>query len=240
MSRHTASFDAYYLPTHASMDDHAALHLGLDWLKQQPGKPLIMLSVASQVRNSRELEDASNWAAVLTPRTRGLPASQAGAALVAWAHEPSLAAVARIRGLESVCAFGLSSDEMTTWIGGHAAQDLTDLGRPAGTVALNPVVTVAMEEMTRTINLNNELTTAEEKAYFVRTLQVLRDGGYDLDVTQLSTWAVAHGWGAEVLPRFRELAEGVRSRRQFRLQDPWGPSADALARWKAIAATGDA
>jgi hypothetical protein len=96
---------------------------------------------------------------------------------------------------------------------------------------LDPVVRVALRELTARVN-TNDLVNQEDVAAAVRTLEVLRDGGNPVDPAVAEAWALTAGWSAFAAARLREFAEKVRVGRRFRLKDSSGPRREDLERWR--------
>lgn len=231
------NYDAYYLPgpmEGLAVDD--GLKLGLRWLIHQPGSPLVVLSAKKVAGNNPLLAAAIKQYRIpvaAPPRMNDL-GWRGGSILAPWANERALLAIdSDLRSVAAVCVIGWSEGQHRTWIDGHRARDLRAPDEvPAAAVMLDPVVELAMQEATNSINHNNALVTYAEKAYVVRTLQELVKGGYRYDTEQLVAWVTANGWYPAEIPRLREYANGVLAGKRFVLKDTWGPGRGAAKQWE--------
>jgi hypothetical protein len=115
---------------------------------------------------------------------------------------------------------------LDAWRMAYRPTDLTTGGRIDDAPALDPVVALALRELSVRVN-TNDLVSQEDVAAAVRTLEVLRDGG----PASIEAWALADGWSAFAAARLREFAEKVRTGRRFRLKDASGPRRSHLERW---------
>ena len=232
------SYDAFYLP--GDMDFDQALRLGFAWLLEQTGKPLVVLSAKKMVNNNNILADLvrRHRVEVVAPPRVFQGHWRGGPVLAPLVNERALLAVDEDLGdrVTAVCVIEWLPGDHATWIAGHDARDLrTPNAEQEATATLHPVVVAAMTEAGRSINHNNALVTASEKAMVVLTLQVLVKGGYTFDVNELIAWATRNGWYAKEIPKLREYAKGVLEGRKFQLREPWGPAAVDLKRWQAEA-----
>jgi hypothetical protein len=240
MFERTPSYDAYFLPGPEDLSTDEALKLGLTWLLNQPGEPLIVLARKGNVSNNRLLEATVKKCRIkYTAPPRVYDSSWAGGAiLVPWAGEKTLLAIDEdlAHKAKAVCVIGWARGTHDTWIAGHGARDLRDPTTPLAAPALHPVVAIAMKHAGDSINHNNGLVTDAEKAMVVLTLKELVRGGYTYDVDQLIAWAIANGWHPAEIPQLRDYATKVLEQRSFRLRDAWGPTKGAVKEWEKEAA----
>ncbi len=238
MFERTVNYDAVYVPF--EVDDDAAFALAFDWLLSRPGGPLVVFHAKKMVTNNRQLESLiqrHRLPVVAPPRV--LEGGWTGGAVLApWASGKVLAAIDDQLGSRAngVCVIGGALGEHEAWVRGHRARDLSQRGAEPARAVLDPVVEVAMLHATTAVNHNNALLQDDDKAYVIRTLQLLDEAGLDCETDTLCAWATEHGWTATEVERLREYAAGVRARRRFVLRSSWGPSNDALSHWRREAA----
>lgn len=234
------TFDAYFLPGPAEgLDLDTGLRLGLRWLLDQPGRPLIVLNKKSMVSNNRLLATTAKAAAIPVVALPQLydHSWSGGAVLAPWVNEKTLLGIDEdLHAATAVCVIGHSTGSHSAWLTGHGARDLRSPGTEPARPQLDPVVRVAMQEAGRMINHGNALVTADDKAYVVRTLQELVRSGHRYDVDSLVGWAMSAGWDAGEIPQLREYATRVLDKRTFRLGDAWGPQKGAAKEWERLAA----
>ena len=232
------SYEAFYLPGPADLDTNEAVKVGLAWLRRQPGQPLILLHAKRMVGNNRTLAEAVHRyrIPVEAPRTVWDHPWSGGSILAPWASDRVLRCIdddLRDRAM-AVCVIGTLPGRHDLWIAAHRAADLR--GGPAReAVVSDPVVRVALDQASRTINHNNGLVQAEDKAYVVLTLQELLRGGHPFDLDEIVAYAMALGWTGDEVTRLREYGQRVLAGRRFRLQSEYGPRVGACKDWEDVA-----
>lgn len=236
-------FDAYFLPgPEEDLDVDTGIKLGLRWLLDQPGQPLIVLNKKIVLRNNKVLSTIVDQARipVVAPPHVHQPSWSSGAVLAPWASERTLLAIDDDLGHQAtaVCAIGWAAGSLSPWIAGHGARDLRTPHTAPAQPSLDPVVVLAMEEASALINHNNALVTDAEKAYMVRTLQELARSGHRFDVDDLVAWAMANGFDPREIPRLRDYATRVLAGRSFQLRDTWGPKKGQARDWERKVAAG--
>jgi len=95
----------------------------------------------------------------------------------------------------------------------------TDLvtGQPVpGEVQLDPVVAVAMQQLSQMVNHANGLVQTEDKELAIQTLQGLFRAGYRFDVDDLVAFALANGFTGSEAERLRDYATKVVAGHRFR------------------------
>ena len=237
-------YDAYFIPPGIGVD--RAVALGVKWLADQPGEPLILLHAKSMIDNNRLLgqvarQNRIRWEA---PRTISSGNRWAGGAILApWASEDVIACIdGRLASRASaVCVIGWSPDDPNhkAWVAARNAVDVDSgaaLGKPSDEIISDPVVRIAIDYAERFVNHNNLLVQYEDKAYFVRTLQELVRGEHRFNLDEVAAYAMATGWTSEEVKRIREYGQRVLDGRSFRLRSGVGPKPGTCRRWEEEAA----
>ena len=240
MFERTTSYEAFFLPGPAGLPADEALRLGLRWLLQQQGQPLIVLARKGNVSNNRLLEQTVKQARIPVAAPPRVYETQwdGGSILVPWAGERALLDIDEYLAdkAQAVCVIGWAQGSHDTWVAAHRARDLRAPDVPLASPEVHPVVEVAMREAGDSMNHSNGLVSDAEKAVVVLTLKELVRGGYTYDVDQLAAWAISEGWYPNEIPRLRDIATRVLEGRSFRLRDPYGPRRGAVKAWEAKAA----
>jgi hypothetical protein len=240
---HSPQYEAFYVP--AEVDPDEAVVLGLRWLVQQPGVPLILFHAKSMVDNNRVLGAAIRQYRIRfeAPRTIWNSRWQGGSILAPWASDKVIRCLDDDLALrvDAVCIIGRRPDdpEHAAWISARSAVDLRTgrpLGVPVDEIISDPVVRIAIDDAEQFVNHNNALVQYEDKAYLVRTLQALVRGGHGLDLNEIAAYAMATGWTGDEVERIREYGQQILEGRGFRLRSPVGPEPGAVKRWEAEAA----
>jgi hypothetical protein len=242
MLEKTRSYNAFYLPGPEDLPTYQALTLGLQWLRRQPGRPLVVLQTMSVLKNNHLLAEAvQQFGATVMASPQLGDTDWSGGSILFWASERELEVMdEKLTDVDAVCVIASSSRDtprakaaLDTWIARHQATDLRNPEEPAQTARrqLGPVVEIAMAHASRAINHDNALVTPEDKAYVVRTLQELVRSGHAYEVEGLVAWAINDGWYPAEIPRLRDYARRVLNGRRFQLGTPRGPEKGASKRW---------
>jgi hypothetical protein len=238
----TPQYDAFFVPEEVDPDE--AIALGIRWLLQQPGEPLILLHAKNMIDNNPLLGAAARRYGIAfeAPGTLWGKGLKTGAVLAAWASDKVLRCIDDRLAFraQAVCVIGWRPNDPNhaAWISARGARDLRDdspLGTPVEEIVTDPVVRIALDEAERFVNHNNMLVQAEDKSYLIRTFQELVRGGHGLNLDQITTYAMATGWTSEEVKRMREYGERILQGRSFRLKSTIGPEAGAVKRWEAEA-----
>jgi hypothetical protein len=241
--RRTSGYAAFFVP--ADVDPDRAVALGLRWLAEQPGEPLILLHAKSMIDNNRLLGAAARQYSIRfePPPTVWRARWSGGAILAPWASNKVIRCVDDELATYAiaVCIIGWRPDDPNhaARVSARDAVDLetgTALGRAREEIIDDPVVRLALDEAESFVNHNNALVQAEDKAYVIRTLQELVRGGHRLELDAIAGYAMATGWTGEEVKRIREYGQQIVDGRGFRLTSTVGPKAGACQRWEAEAA----
>lgn len=201
---------------------------------------MVLLHTKKSYSNNSLLPSLTRGAYVEKPLTARSGSWNGGAVLAPWPTEEVLASLndQLSRFVSKVCVIAWTDEPYErAWLAGHHAVDLISGQVLAADTrqSLDPVVIVAMRCLSAGVNHNNGLVSYYEKAYAVRTLKVLVQGGYAFEVDDLCAWALMNGFSQREVPTLRKYATQVLAGKSFRLQENVGPRASALVRWKAKA-----
>jgi hypothetical protein len=161
-----------------------------------------------------------------------------GPALALWPSAGTLALLDDHDDVRALAAAPWLLEETEAWRRARRPVDLLGqvVQEPETTIA-EPVVRVALEHLTVSVNLGTGLTHPSDKAHAVRMFEILRAGGHRWDPPEVRAWALTHGWdnrGADDLERY---ATGILQGRSFRTQR-YLLRDDVLELWREEAATG--
>ncbi|HWL36689.1 MAG TPA: hypothetical protein VNQ77_10885 [Frankiaceae bacterium] len=229
------TYAAFYVPAGHPVAD--AIALGVRWVTTtaEPGTPLVLLHAKSVLGKNRTLSDAvrRHGLAVSAPATVHKDGWSGGPVLAPWATSKVLTALddELAEMVSAACVIAGSAGAEAVWVRAHQATDLVSGAQAPSPQIADPVVAVAMGHVTDSINHNNGLVQDDDRAYAVRTLQVLHGAGYRLDVDELAAWALAAGWPGGEVAELRDIAGRVLAGRTFQLRGGWGPGPDSLPRW---------
>ena len=243
MSRSHA-YAAFFIPADVNRD--RAIEIGISWLAEQPGEPLILLHAKKMLDNNRLLGQLAQQHRIRyeAPQTirRSSPWS-GGAILAPWASGDVIRCIDDDLAyhVSAVCIIGWRPDDRNhaAWVAARNALDLASgdaLGPRSELIISDPVVRIALDHAESFVNHNNALVQAEDKAYLVRTLQELVRCGHRFDVEEVATYAMATGWSGEEVKRIRDYGRRVLDGRSFRLASTIGPNRGDCNHWESEAA----
>ena len=215
---------------------------GASWLRSQPGEGLVLLHAKQNIDNNPFLKAGTQGMTVASPATLHRSGWSSGPMLAAWPSPEVLEAIidlppGRVTALCILGGFG-SADLLDVFLNEIDARDLISgklLRSSELRTPLDPVVRAAMNDIRSTVNLNNRLLQAEDKAMAVETLRVLHKAGFDLIPDQLQGWALACSFGTGA-KNLADYAAKVGAGKRIQLTAGYGPGAGALTRWEAEAA----
>lgn len=241
---HSLDYDAFFVSP--EVDPDRAITLGIEWLLDQPGEPLVLLGAKRMIGNNPMLERAVQAHRIRYEAPRTVRRSghwPGGAVLAPWASPEVIRCIDDdlAHRVAAVCIIGWRAGDPNhaSWIAAREAVDLTSgqtLGEPPERIISDPVVRIALDRAERFVNHNNALVQAEDKAYLVRTLQELVRGGHFFDLEEVAAYAMATGWTAREVKRIRESGQRVLDGGGFRLASSVGPKPGASEHWEAAAA----
>lgn len=239
MFERSAEFPVAFAPW-VNLDPDQAVRLAVGWWREQPGEHLVLFHAKSMLQNNNilaRLVRETRGARVESYQTLRRSSWRGGPVLAPWPSEKVLGALDDDLAPPSAVAiieWGATDDYVRSWLTARRGRNLhTHEIAGAGGELISPVVRVAMEELSKSVNHNNALLQAADKAAAVRTLQALVGAGYRYDVDALAAWAAANGFTTAEVENLRDYASRVLEGRQFRLvsgsEYPYGPQ--ALQRW---------
>ncbi|HEX3680754.1 MAG TPA: hypothetical protein VHU90_13615 [Galbitalea sp.] len=228
------------------MDPDDAAVLALKWLLKQRGEPLVVFNRKAAVENDEVIEAAIykykiRYGAPGTLRGSGW---KGGAILAPWAADEVLEFIDGWlhRKAHAVCVMGFRPGSHDAWISARGAVNLADgqpLGKSITEIMSDLVVRIAIDHAAVPINHNNKLVQAEDKSYFVRTLQELVRGGHHFDLDELCAYMMATGWTGDEVKQAREYGQRVLDGKRFNLRSTFGPVQGTCKHWEAEAAGED-
>jgi hypothetical protein len=102
--------------------------------------------------------------------------------------------------------------------------------------SMDPVVVVALEELSRMVDVRAAHPVSQDKRAAVEAFRLLWHNGHSLAPAQIEDWALEHGWTRDGASGLGEIAALVRQGHRFLLA-PGPPvwSSDSLGRWTTVA-----
>jgi hypothetical protein len=153
---------------------------------------------------------------LVTTRRGGLGAHARGPYLAVWADDDTVGAIERVSP-PAICAIPWSEQDLSVWRAAWSPADPragTSAG-PAPTIP-NPVVCIALEDLTVRVNLSSALSHPSDKEAAGCTLKTLVGGGEQFQPAENQAWAVANGWKLEDAKRLAAMAEALQNGRRVR------------------------
>jgi hypothetical protein len=211
--------EVVYVPGGGDVDQ--AVRLGAAWLREHTGDRLVLVPQKQVYRNNALLPELTAGAKVAKPQTVWQVGWRGGPVLAPWPTGEVLSEISDhlSKRITAVCLLEWGEDEyLRAWVRAQNGTNLlTGDAAPGEEELLSPVVTAAMEDMSRIVNHANGLVQQFDKEYAIQTLQRLVRAGYTFDVDNLVAWALAHGFTGSEVTRLRDYATKVLRGHRFRL-----------------------
>ena len=128
------------------------------------------------------------------------------------------------------------------WLSAREAEDVTGARGRFPHPDLDPIPLQAMIDVTRQLNLNNNLAQSEDHDWMLNTIECLHSAGSLPSSTSLKAWARGHHWAHRGALRLSQIADRVRSGRPPRYKDQFnkrhaGLCSESIAYWSERAST---
>lgn len=196
------------------------------------GKILLLIPhKGSFARMNTLLTDFGKLSDVTVDTLRGGLSWPGGVVLAAWPARDTLATIADDHRVRALCVIPWNEDVTRSWESAYRPHRLGGGTAPSVT-ALDPVVVVALTQLTGMVNHANNLAGALDHRDAVAVLKLLHTGGYTLPHEAVYEWALAHGWPARGAERLREMAEKIDAGRVVQMKGTSPLSSDTLTRWQ--------
>ncbi|MFJ8053997.1 hypothetical protein [Streptomyces luteogriseus] len=231
-----SSAPLYYVPwtpEEPDWTDQAGI-TGADWLMEQPGLKLVLVS---QLQNYRQHRMAQRVRGAVVAKRTTLSGWDHGPVLAPWPTREIVGDLAGdLRGrATAICVIPWGPDPLlTAWLRVRRAVSVIDgsVHPQADEPLLEPVVEAAMTELGQLVNHANALVGGIDKAFAVHTLLKLHEAGYRWTVDELCGWALGHGFTGSEEERLRQYATKVLEGSRFQPLPPDPFSPGAVQRWQ--------
>ena len=225
--------DVVYVPWGTGIDK--MIGYGAAWLHKQSGDKLVLMTAKAVYQHNALLPRLTAGAKVATPSTVWKVDWRGGPVLAPWPSDKVLSTISdnvaeRVTG---VCVLPWGEDAYAeAWLAAHNATNLLT-GQPQAPrdELLHPVVTMAMEYLTNTVNHANGLA-GSDRDRVIGALLALVHAGYRFDVDALIAWALANGFTGSEVERLRDYATKALAGHRFRIRGFGALRADIVAVWE--------
>ncbi|MFL0278166.1 hypothetical protein [Mycobacterium sp. SMC-19] len=210
-------------PTAVASYDDDGVSAAIDWSIEhmQDGDTLsVWTSLKSHLRNCPQLEDfVHRYRDVthITGRGGSGPVGR-GPVLMAWADMEDIGELVRFgHGIRALCVITWNEEGIRPWVTAMKPTILGDGSAWANLAPdLDPLIVVALTDLTSMINHNNTIAAGYEKDVTVGVLLALKAAEISMDGEAMQGWAIAHGWAGknpERLAKYvRDINAGKRPR----------------------------
>ena len=211
-------------PTAVASYDEEGIAAAIAWCQQHLGagqKLTVWTALKSNLGNCPALEQLvkrhSNVDHV-TGRGGGTVHGR-GPVLMAWPDMDDIAKLTRYGShlMTGLCVLTWNEKWIRPWVSAVGPQILGD-GSPwqQVTPALDPLVALALEDLTAVINHNNTISSGFEKDEVVSVLFALRRAGVGMDGPAMQGWALANGWSGSNPQRLAQYVADVNAGKRLR------------------------
>ncbi|MBB4910552.1 hypothetical protein [Actinophytocola algeriensis] len=233
-------YPVFYVPWGLTPEEMA--RRAAAWIRQEPGTPLVFFPTKQNYDANQLLNRLTADIPRGTERNIWGSGWQRGPVLAAWPTKRMLQMLTDelATSVTALCVLEWGEPAWQCgWLTARRARSVVDGSIHGGSaMQLDPVVEVAMRDLSARVNHGNGLVGIHDKRDAVETLQVLHRAGYRFDVETLCTWALANGFSGREVERLREYAEGVQQGKRFQLRAGRVLRPDIIEIWKRDAAQG--
>lgn len=205
-----------------------------DWTAEHGGVPLII--TPGREPESRVLQAAPQAAGFTRQTFRTMLSSpwQGGAVLAVWADDKVLGRIDYDYQVKAVCAVLDSFTHAPLWL---KARQPTEIGGSGSVlppaVVMDPVARVALEQLTRHVNLGTGLTHPTDREYAIEIVRALHAGRRKLSPDDAHAWAIQNGWRPDGAGDLRDFVIGVAAGKRYRHRGgTLRPASELLAMWE--------
>lgn len=232
--------EVVYVPADEHVDRDEGLEIAGRWLRSQAKsssrpRPVIVVPVRDSIGHSPVLQRLAGeyeWATALTIHD---VTTFRNAVLACW---PSRKTLARIQDAHprAVCVCEWREEETADWLVAHNARDLTGRGPMRASEMPDAIVQVALEDLTRSVNLHTNLVQTDDHEHAILMLRLLIRHDHRIDSDALYRWAIANRWPGRGAAKLKQLAEEVLAGRRHVIRERRPFSDDTYEWWKKEAA----
>jgi hypothetical protein len=170
-----------------------------------------------------------------TPRTlRNVPRIRP-VVVAFWPSAKDLEQLDGTPGLKALVVVPWQEEDIGTWRQARGAVDL--LGRhplPEAPGISDPVVAVALRDLTRVVNLSTGVAHPRDRSMAIHAFKILKSNGHRYDPAEIRAWAMANGWAAHDARVLSGYAAGVLAGKRYRVgSSGWNPQILHMWRKKA-------
>ncbi len=215
-----------------------AVQTGVNWLMDRTGQyggvPLIITPTRESESRVLQMAPQAQRVTRQTFSTMFRSPWKGGAALAVWADDKVLGRIDDEFQVTALCTVLDSLAHAPLWL---KARQPTEIGGsdsvlpPA--VDLDPIARVALEQLTRHVNLGTGLTHPSDRGYAIGIVQALHAGRRRLSPDDAHAWAAQHGWRQDGANELRDIVAWVAAGRRFQHRGgTLRPASELLAIWE--------
>lgn len=140
-----------------------------------------------------------------------------GPVFAVYPNQDLLDKIDTMPGVTDVLVLPWQHSMIKPWMDAWSPTQLGQAASPVSPVSLSdPVVEVALEELTNSVNLSTGITHPSDDSRAKETFRVLVKGGHRFDVDDVRAWLVGRGWQPRDADAVREVASGAVQGKHFR------------------------
>jgi hypothetical protein len=186
--------------------------LAIDWLRSQPGSPLILVGRISDYSDSALAEQFPH--AVVGKLGQRTGAGHSGPLLVAWPDPADLAPLQHLDRAAAICIVEGGGVLQQPWLRAQRAINLATGARlETKTGLVSPVVAIAIGSL---VPMLNGLSSSRDKPTVIDAFCQLKAGGYELDPIAVYEFALHSGADGHEALLMHEVATKLRAGHNYR------------------------
>ncbi|WP_144127954.1 hypothetical protein [Catellatospora sichuanensis] len=210
------------------LEDQEAL--AANWLRAQPGSPMILVSAIRDFGNSTLADDFPRTAVEKLGRHTSV--SHRGPLLVAWPAAENLSQLQHADEATAICVIEGGDVLQQPWLRAQRAIDLATGERlESRSDLVSAVVAVALKSLVPKLN---GLSSSFDRPTVIDALCHLKAGGYEIDPAGVYEFALQAGAEGDEALLMHEVANGLRKGHNYRRSQRLKP--EIVRRWESEAA----
>jgi hypothetical protein len=160
-----------------------------------------------------------------------------GAVLAIWPDDKTLGRIDDHSDVSGICAVLDMMTDAPLWVKTRRPAEVGGAHElPAPAVIADPVVRVALMQLTSMVNLSTGLVNRRDRGYAIDVLRALIQGRRQVNPDDVYAFAIQNGWRADGARDLRDLVSGVAAGKRYRDGGMLRSGSELLRYWEDKAA----
>lgn len=226
---------------HDRNDVARGVQLGVNWLTswtaEHGGVPVIISPTRDSELRVIEMAPQAKQFTRWTSTTSFRAPWAGGPVLAIWPDEKTLGIIDDHARVAAVCAVLDLLEDGPLWLRTRRPLEVGGAHEiPPAAVVADPVVRVALTQLTHMVNLSTGLVNPRDRGHAIDVLRALRQGRRQLMPDDAYAFAIQNGWRVDAARELRQLVTGVAAGKRYRDGGMLRSPTELLSYWEGEAA----